>query len=153
MDPAVRPTPARQPAHQRTHHAPREARVVTVPVPALEQPAPATPSPVTPPAPAALEARLAGIDVSGSLSRAVVQRAIERVLPAVRQCTATGAPLTAHIRFTIDESRRPQNVQVSGARGSITGCLAGAFGGVRSEAAPDVGDAVVAVDVAFQVKP
>jgi hypothetical protein len=109
-----------------------------------------TPPPPKPPAP--LDAQLGSVDVSGSLSGAVVRRAVERVFGSVRSCAASGAPFTARVTFTITESRRAQNVHVSGAAGAAR-CLSSVFAGVRSESAPDVGDAEVTVQVAFQVKP
>lgn len=125
--------------------------VANVPVPPEKDPVVAVPDPVRtppPPVPTPLQARLLGVDVQGSLSQAVIQRAVERVRPAIERCTSDGAPHTVQVKFTIDESRRAHGLRSSGSTSAAT-CLVGALGGVRTEAAPDTGDAEVVVRIAF----
>ena len=119
-------------------------------------PDPSLPKPLAPAPPTAssLEARLLGVDVQGALSPGVVQRAVERVRPAIERCTSLGsATQNAKVLFTIDESKRPRGVRGSGVPGASLNCLVTALGGVRTEAAPDVGDAEVVVRIAFRTKP
>ncbi len=111
-----------------------------------------SPSPISPPPPpkppVQLQAKLLGVDVQGSLSQAVIQRAVERVRPLIERCTAEGTPYTVRVQFTIDESRRAHGVRGSGSP-AATNCVVGALGGVRTETAPDTGDAEVVVRIAF----
>ena len=47
----------------------------------------------------------------------------------------------------------PADLRGSGAPASTIACVVAALGGVRTESAPDVGDAEVVVNIAFQAKP
>ena len=91
------------------------------------------------------------MDVSGSLSPADVQRAVERQLPAITRC-APEAPGTMVAHFTIGEARRARAVRATGPAAHTNACVATALSDVRTEAAPDVGDAEVTVRIAFVVK-
>lgn len=101
--------------------------------------APLPPKPVLVP-------EIATIDVTGALSRSSVRNAVERVMPALHQCV-TSAPKTVRSHFTIDESRRAQNVR------GPSECVVAALGGVRVDTVPDVGDAEVEVNIRFVAKP
>jgi hypothetical protein len=83
------------------------------------------------------------------LSQGAVRSAVERVMPAIRQCSVT-APHTVRVHFTIDEARRPRDARATGAAAS---CVMAALVGVRTASAPDVGDAAVDVVVDFVAKP
>lgn len=93
-----------------------------------------------------MAAEIARIDVSGPVSRSVVRSAVERVMPAIRQCSSTTAQ-TVQTHFTIDESRRAQHVRTS------SGCIAAALAGVRIDTTPDVGNAEVDLQIRFVQKP
>ncbi|MBL0219668.1 MAG: serine/threonine protein kinase [Myxococcales bacterium] len=156
------PTPKVRPSGRRTSRGKpvtttkaRDRKIVTV---AAATPAPPSlPSGPTPPITAPprpdpeipLQARVLGVDVQGSLSQAVIQRAVDRVRPAVERCTASGSPHTVRMQFTIDESRRAHGVRGSGSTQASVACLASALGGVRTEAAPDTGDVEVVVRISF----
>lgn len=86
------------------------------------------------------------VDVSGSLSRSLVRHAVERVMPAIHHCAAS-APKTVQTHFTIDESRRAQNVR------GTSDCVVAALGGVRIDTVPDPGDAEVDVQIRFTPRP
>src|SRR5439155_24986296 len=86
--------------------------------------------------------RVVDLDVEGPLSALVVRRAIERALPAVHRC-GRGA---ARVAFTIDEMQRASAIHVEGDR---TACVMAALGQVRTDAAPDVGDARVAMKISL----
>jgi serine/threonine-protein kinase len=159
--------PARVVAKERSHHHRDHARVAksderareparievapaVTPDPNRDS-APPTASPIAPTAPptvpvepAVMRAHVTALDVSGSLSAAVIQRAIDRIAPAIAACHAT-AEHTATIRFTIGESRRAETIAAP-----QEPCLAAAFAALRTETAPDVGDASVTVKVMFR---
>jgi eukaryotic-like serine/threonine-protein kinase len=127
---------------------------VPPPGPAVVPPPPPPPLPLlptAPPAPRELRAHLDAMDVSGSLSAAEVQRAIERRWPAITRC-APGSPGTVVARFTIGEARRARDVRAVGPAAQTNACVVAAFTEVRTEAAPDVGDVQVTVRIAFVVK-
>ena len=153
-------TPAPVARDKRRHkehvkHEPKVASAIAVPVPD-EIPPPPVPVPVPVPAPiveppvakppTTIATVIGNVAVRGSLSEATVHRALERITPAIRQC-APASPQTIQVHFSIGESRRATNVQASGA--PTSGCVAAAFGGMRSETAPDVGDADVDVQIAY----
>jgi hypothetical protein len=98
-----------------------------------------------------LAARLEHVDVNGSLPAGAVERAIHRSWPAIAGCVPT-APTTVVAHFTIGEARRAREVHASGGAAATRACLSSAFGEVRTEAAPDVGDVEVTVRIAFVVK-
>ena len=138
------PRPHHQPPRTVERQPEHVAPVVVVPVPAVVPPVVPPPAP----APVPLDTRIADVDVHGSLLQADVRRAVDRIVPALHQCVPTGAPRTVQISFTIDDSRRALNVRGAGA----TSCIVAAFGGVRTESAPDVGEADIAVHVAFETR-
>jgi len=160
---AREPQPATAPAATlaKHHHRPRAARPVSHVEPVASDPPPFPPAPelaappATPPTPPAapreLRARIDGVEVSGSLSRAAVQRAVERRWSAVTRCVPD-APGTVTAHFTIGEARRARDVRVSGQAAQTNACVVAAFTDVRTEAAPDVGDVEVTVRIAFVVK-
>jgi hypothetical protein len=84
------------------------------------------------------ELRVVSLDVEGSLPRSVVARAVARSLPALQSCRVTDA--VAH--FTIDDSRRAADVQTR------SPCIAQALAHLRTEVAPDMGDAAVVLTLA-----
>ncbi|HET7500989.1 MAG TPA: protein kinase [Kofleriaceae bacterium] len=147
------------PGRPRHHHRERAARPTAhvepaAPAPALSAPpaAPPPPSPPPPPAPPApLVAKLANVEVSGSLPPGDVQRAIGRRWSAIARCLP-GTPGTVVTRFTIGEGKRARDVRTEPRTPGLSACLSSAFGEVRTEAAPDVGDVEVTVRIAFVVK-
>jgi len=133
--------------------APAKLREPPVPPPAPTPPPLPAPSPIAvpspppaPPAPVGLEPRVTGVEVQGSLSQAIVTRAVSRVAAVIQRCAVSGAARTVDIHFTIDESRRAQNVR----GGNAPPCIVAAFAGIRTEASPDVGDVEVTVKVALE---
>ena len=127
--------------------APRVAaatRPDPTPTPTPEPPTP-TPAPV-PTSP--LIGRMQQLSVTGAMSQTDVRRALQRIEPSLQRCTTT-AQGTAVVRFSIDDTRRPQNVRGSGVPGPTLSCLVSAIGKVRTEVAPDVGDAEVTVSIVF----
>jgi hypothetical protein len=102
-------------------------------------------SPVPASRPAAAP-RIVGLDVQGALSTAVVRRAIDRVVPELRACAQAVGPRTVAARFSIEDSRRATELRVGGAGAA---CIAGVLERVRTEVAPDVGDAQITVSLAF----
>ncbi|MBV8761331.1 MAG: serine/threonine protein kinase [Deltaproteobacteria bacterium] len=112
--------------------APPRPRAITVAPPPL----PPRLAPVPAPVPAmSASLRLVSFDVEGSLSRAVVERALERV--DLHACTGN-APVVA-ARFTIGDSRRAGNVHAT------SRCVADALAHVRTEVAPDIGETTIAL--------
>ncbi len=143
--------PSRKRPHRTAGRKKKEKRVETRV--AVEAPAPPTPTPPpaptpTPPPSLPITGKVQRVAVSGALSQTDVRRAIQRIEPALRRCTAS-AHGTAQIRFTVDNSRRPRGVHGSGAPGATLTCLVSALGTARMEVAPDVGDAEVVVDIVF----
>ena len=82
--------------------------------------------------------QVVSVDVEGSLSRSVVERALDRI--DLRSCAGT-APFVA-ARFTVGEERRADNVQ------STSRCVAEALAHLRTEIAPDMGESTVALRLA-----
>jgi len=110
--------------------------------------APSQPGRPPAPRPLAMRAKLGRVDVSGSLPAGAVKRAIERSWPAIAGCTP-GAPGTVIAHFKIGEARRARAVHAAGAAPATSACVAAAITEVRTEAAPDVGDVEVTVQIAF----
>jgi len=157
-EPAPLTTPAKHHHHQRAERAAPPADVVTsvvregsaAPPPSVPAPPPvASPAPA-PASPRELRAKI-DVDVSGSLSPADVQRAVERRLSAITRC-APEAPGTMVAHFTIGEARHAQGVRATGPAARTNACVVAALSDVRTEAAPDVGDVQVTVRIAFVVK-
>jgi serine/threonine-protein kinase len=152
--PAVEVDPADRPAALVASEPP-----VTPPgpvvVPPVTPPGPVVVPPVTPPAvpapPRELRAQFDGMDVSGSLPRGEVQRAIERRWSAIARCVPE-APGTVVAQFTIGEARRARDVRAAGPEAQTNACVVAALTEVQTEAAPDVGDVQVTVRIAFVVK-
>ena len=150
------PVPVARDKRRHKEHVKHERKVasaIVVPVPPVpdEVPPPPVPAPIVEPPvakpPPTIATVIGSVAVRGSLSEATVHRALERITPAIRQC-ASASPQTIQVHFSIGESRRATNVQASGAA-PTSGCVAAAFGGMRSETAPDVGDADVDVQIAY----
>jgi hypothetical protein len=78
--------------------------------------------------------------VEGSLPRSEIERAVARAMPALQGCRVRGRVVAA--RFTIDDSRRATDVH------SASRCVAQALEHVRTELAPDMGDASVSLQLA-----
>ncbi|MEO8706135.1 MAG: protein kinase [Kofleriaceae bacterium] len=133
-----------------------EPTPVVVEPPRIATPAP-PPAPI--PEPPSLEARAAivALHVRGSLSDAVVRRAIERTVPELRACyrraartPSRSATTTVHIAFVVDDTRRATQIRATaGSWSELASCVAGAIGSVRSQIAPDVGTVDVSLDLAF----
>ncbi len=118
-------------------------------------PPPAAPAPHRPhraPAPhsQAGAPRIASLDVEGGLPPSSVRRAIERALPSLRGCADVVGPREIVAAFSIAETRRAHDVHAEGAGAD---CVTAALATIRTEAAPDVGDAEVAVRIAFDAAP
>ena len=118
--------------------------------PPAAQAAPLAPA-ARPAPPRALRATIDSVDVSGSLPRGEVRRAVERRWSAIARCLPA-APETVTAHFTIGEARRAMGVRATGATPQINACITAALVDVRTEAAPDVGDVEVTVRIAFAVK-
>jgi hypothetical protein len=85
--------------------------------------------------------------VDGSLPSSDVERALQRVTPALRDCVAkANAPGVIRVGLQIDESRRASNVHVD-KQTSVAVCVANAMSALRSAVAPDVGDVAVSFTV------
>jgi len=153
--PVKRHRPRERAARPAVRIEPVAAEPVVAPPPLAPAPVPVIPPPPSPspaaPLPLALRARLDGIDVSGSLPPGAVQRAVERRWAAIERCVPA-APAVVVARFTVGEARRARDVRAAGPTAEINACIAAAFGDVRTEAAPDVGDVEVTVRIAFVVK-
>ncbi len=134
--------------------APAASEALSSPSPSVAAPTPAVSPAPSPPVPSAppheLRAKL-DVDVSGSLSPADVQRAVERRLSAITRC-APESPGTMVATFTIGEARRAQGVRATGPAARTNACVVAALSDVRTEAAPDIGDVEVTVRIAFVVK-
>jgi serine/threonine-protein kinase len=141
--PPAAPPPA-PPAPRPPAAAPPVRRPAAVPPP---RPAARAPEPPPPPATLSLEPRVASVDVRGALPAAAVRRALDRVLPAARACRSDRAG-SVDVQLTIGESRRAAGLRASGLAASS--CLAGALSGLRTEAAPDTGDAEVRVRFTYE---
>jgi serine/threonine-protein kinase len=127
---------------------PAQAAPPTQP-PAAQPPSPPRKPMVAAPrvaAPRIAAPQIVAIDVEGALPVSVARRAVERVLPELRGC-ASGE---VSARFAIADSRRATGVHVSGSGGP---CVAAALGNVRTEVAPDVGDAQVTVRISLGDSP
>jgi serine/threonine-protein kinase len=129
------------------------------PPPAVAAPPPPPPPP-PPPNPGTLDATpsVLTLEVKGSLSPAIVRRSVERTLSAMRECYRTAAraggsapALDLRLTFEIDENSRSSQVMTSGAGfGSLASCAAGVTSQIRTQEAPDVGTAQVAVVIRFR---
>ncbi|MEO8699743.1 MAG: serine/threonine-protein kinase [Kofleriaceae bacterium] len=124
------------------------------PIVAIDPPPPEVTPPVTitpppePPKVVAFNATINGLTVEGSLPSATVRRALDRVMPSIRACRTTQAG-SIDVRFTIGEGRRATGTSARGISPTVAGCVGTAIGGLRTEAAPDVGDVEVHVVVGF----
>jgi hypothetical protein len=98
-----------------------------------------------------LQARIDSVEVEGSLPAGDVERAVERRRAAIERCMPI-APQTVVAQFSIGETRRARDVRAAGPTATTNACLVSAFGYVRTEAAPDVGDVEVTVRIAFVAK-
>src|SRR5262249_46453221 len=109
-----------------------------------------------PPHPRARPARVAAVrdrtphivklDVEGGLPPSVVRRAVERVLPRLSACSPISAGQPVAATFSVEQSRRAGEIQVTGAAGR---CVAAALGALRTETEPDVGEARVQLSIGF----
>jgi serine/threonine-protein kinase len=170
-EPPVRTASAAPPSHPPARHrqrprtkrgstrepaAPPSAEIQRVAAPAdlaaeLPAPPPASAPRLPAPTPRELRAEIGGVDVTGSLPRGEVARAVERRWGAIARCLPP-SPQTVIARFTIGETRRAQDVQTTGPTPATNACLTAALAEVRTEEAPDVGDVQVTVRIAFVVK-
>ncbi|MBL8627618.1 MAG: hypothetical protein JNK64_40410, partial [Myxococcales bacterium] len=118
--------------------------VVTPPPPPV-----VTPPPVVAPPARAATVGVASVAVDGALAAGAARKGVDRALPALRGCIPGATPGTVTVSFTIGEARRPQRVSARGGSAATQACVAAAIGGIRTDAAPDVGDARVTARVAF----
>ncbi|HMG21972.1 MAG TPA: hypothetical protein VK607_11660, partial [Kofleriaceae bacterium] len=126
-------------------------------------PPPVAPRPTAPSGPGSLDAKaaIAGLEVKGSLSTAVVRRSLDRALDSLRTCYRTAAragnatpALELQLRFEIDENSIATHVAASGASfGPLAGCASGVIGQLHTQQAPDTGTAQVSAVIKFQPLP
>ena len=156
--PTQAPAPAPIPAPAATSTSASASASASTPTltPALT-PTPAAVPAVAQPLVTRARASLSGLGVRGSLSSAVVRRALERVDVNLRRCFATEAvtarrssATTVHVTFVVDDTRQATNVRASAATWpALAACVGGAIGELRTQNAPDVGTVSVSVDIAF----
>jgi hypothetical protein len=142
------------------HPAITAAVLPSPPPPPVVAAPPPPPPPPPPPNPGTLDATpsVLTLEVKGSLSPAIVRRSVERTLSAMRECYRTAAraggsapALDLRLTFEIDENSRSSQVMTSGAGfGSLASCAAGVTSQIRTQEAPDVGTAQVAVVIRFR---
>lgn len=138
----------RPPRAGRVERQPTAPPVTAPPVSLPEPPKPSEPPPTPPPPPTPLRVSIGALVVDGGLSRAAVQRAVDRVMPNLEACRVV-QPGVVDVQFRIGESRRASQTTARGISPAVSQCVAGAFGGLRTETASDVGDVEVRVKVAF----
>jgi serine/threonine-protein kinase len=141
--------------------APVAPPIDAAPKPAIEpvaQPTRVSPEVPKKPSVGSLDATptVASLDVSGSLPSSVVQRAVERVLPALRECYKTAVKkqqatpaVTLSVTFEIDESSGARGVAARGGPSGLASCAKGAIERVQTRQAPDVGTVHVVLSVKF----
>jgi serine/threonine-protein kinase len=125
-------------------------------LPTLSEPAIPIPPPTRPAPPSPIKlttASLASLTSHGSLSTALLRRAIERVLPDISNCTRNVSVMTqgpAHVdaTFVIDDTRRANTISATGAP-ALANCVSRALAGLRVADAPDVGTVSVAIEINF----
>ena len=136
----VAPTPIQAPSLSEPQPARLAPHVLATariePPPASSHRAAAAPSPAAfAPAQPLRPLQVISLDVEGSLSRSVIERALDRV--DLHGCAVT-APFVA-ARFTIGEARRADNVHAT------SPCVADALAHLRTEIAPDIGETTIAL--------
>ena len=92
---------------------------------------------------------IVGLDIAGPLPDSVIRRAIERVHPDLRSCAGRAGVGAVSAQFTIGETRRASDLVVTPLGDPRATCIIGVLAGVRTETAPDVGDAHVVLRIAF----
>jgi len=118
--------------------------VSMLPVPAPTPPPSVAPRPAPDAPPVRVRTpRLIALEVSGGLPYATVKRAIEHVLPDLGHCSTEIGPRTIDVKLSIDETRR---VRIDG---SGSPCIANRLALMRTDAAPDTGDAHAELRLAF----
>ncbi len=137
---------------------PRPAPTPVAAPPPTPAPAPA-PAPPRPPPTGSLDAvpAIVGIDVTGPLQESEIRRAVDRVLPGLRDCYRDAARrarrtprLEIRLTFEIDDTRAARSVRAaSSALPGLSSCAGDAMGRARTRIAPDVGNAQVTVTVRF----
>jgi serine/threonine-protein kinase len=133
------------------------------PAPSDPLPAPVAPRPVAPTGPGSMDAvpSIASLDVKGSLSTAVVRRAVDRALGSLRTCYQTAAragkatpPIDLQLRFEVDENSIATHVAATGTSfGSLASCAASVIGELHTQQAPDTGTAQVSALIKFRPSP
>jgi hypothetical protein len=101
--------------------------------------------------PAKLAATIADVDVTGALAPAVIRRAVGRKLSALGLCTTTAGTIT--VRFVVGEAQRAARESATGGPTAANRCVEAVIRGVRTEVAPDVGDATVVIRIGFAARP
>ena len=132
--------------------------VPTVPaLPAKIEPPPPSPAPIPRPLTTRARTELRSLEVRGSLSNAVIRRALERLEPQMRRCFATQAAAsrrstvtTVRVTFVVDDTRQASSVQAgSSTWPGLATCVGDVVRELRTNTAPDVGSVPVSVDVQF----
>ena len=161
--PAASPPIATAPTPLKDVSAAVEAALKPVPISP-----PPSPSTTSPPAPSSsssgaplrpyFEAKVAAsaLDVTGGLPRAVVERAIDRVIPGFRACYTEAAARAGHaaggsmpVRLVIDETGAAREAEFGpGPLPGLVECVRGVARRIRSQA-PDVGTAQVFFTLTF----
>jgi serine/threonine-protein kinase len=159
-----------KPAPVETKPTPVETKPVPVetkPTPVETKPAPVEtkPTPVeTKPAPKPVvlptDARIAlsSLDVRGSLSDAVIKRAVERVSGALRSCyvaaakkSSSAAAASVRVSFVVDDTRKASSITAGKSKlAGLSTCVAAAMRDIRTQTAPDVGTVDAALTIDFK---
>jgi serine/threonine protein kinase len=175
---SVRPSAITKPPPRMPRRVPRPPPTVVVPLSepprtdeqraepiSIDVAAPLAPplSVPLPPPPATVlvtraRADIGSLDVRGSLSNAVIRRAVDRLMPQLRTCFANVATTskrslaaTVHATFVIDGSKRAVDIRTTSPTWpALAACVASTMGDLRTRDAPDVGTVSVSVDVLFQ---
>jgi serine/threonine protein kinase len=102
---------------------------------------------------------ITSMDVHGPLPSSVVQRGVERILPALRTCYRNAAKtnkktplLMVSLSFEIDENSAATSVSAATGTGfgTLHGCVRGAVSRLQTQQAPDVGTVQVVLAITFR---
>jgi hypothetical protein len=135
------------------------------PIAAVDGAAPRAPARPPPPPPApqfpgsfSASASISLREVSGSLPRSVVQRAVSRVAPEYRSCyeqaargSGNKARLQVPVSFVVAEMGRAKLVQVNATPlPGLSECIAEVTGKIRTRISPDIGDVNVSLVISYR---
>jgi hypothetical protein len=73
-------------------------------------------------------------------------------MSSINGCAVSAPASTVEATFSIGEARRAAGVRASGSSPDARRCVAAALAKVRTDVAPDVGDAAVTVRISFVAK-